>query len=238
MDTLKRNFLAAGGTLLEHTAFRSCEVVDDGVKVHTLRAAPAAKGSAPAGTNGASASGAEESLDEGDVNRPLACSPAAAAGSDRAARNEAAGASRAASTAAAGGGAAATSSGRATLTCRLLLDCMGHYSPIVKQVRGGAKPQGMVVVVGGCMGGVPPEKNTSADLLYSFQDAEDDLQVRPYCRCTARVCVLLLYCCRVQLPRWRGRPVARHAHAAACTVCVCRCKVAACPLSRLKYPQP
>ena len=26
----------------------------------------------------------------------------------------------------------------------------GHYSPIVKQLRGKAKPDGMVLVVGGC----------------------------------------------------------------------------------------
>ena len=54
---------------------------------------------------------------------------------------------------------------------------MGHYGPITKQIRGGAKPKGMVVVVGGCMGGVPPEKNTSADLLYTTRDSEDDMQV-------------------------------------------------------------
>eukprot|EP00775_Hariotina_reticulata_P005190 gene5190-5428_t len=36
------------------------------------------------------------------------------------------------------------------LSCRLLLDCMGHYSPVVKQIRGRAKPDGMVLVVGGC----------------------------------------------------------------------------------------
>jgi lycopene cyclase CruP len=33
------------------------------------------------------------------------------------------------------------------------LDCMGHYSPIVKQMRGKAKPEGMVIVVGGCAEG-------------------------------------------------------------------------------------
>ena len=39
---------------------------------------------------------------------------------------------------------------------------MGHYSPIVKQMRGGAKPQGMVLVVGTCADGVPAERNRRA----------------------------------------------------------------------------
>ena len=37
---------------------------------------------------------------------------------------------------------------------------MGHYSPIVKQMRGGAKPEGMVLVVGSCADGIAQEANT------------------------------------------------------------------------------
>ena len=51
---------------------------------------------------------------------------------------------------------------RREVTARLLLDCMGHYSPIVKQMRGGAKPEGMVLVVGTCADGVPAERNRCA----------------------------------------------------------------------------
>lgn len=39
------------------------------------------------------------------------------------------------------------------LTTRLLLDCMGHYSDIVKQIRGRVKPDGMCLVVGSCAEG-------------------------------------------------------------------------------------
>jgi hypothetical protein len=45
------------------------------------------------------------------------------------------------------------------ITARLLVDCMGHYSPVVKQMRGGSKPEAMVLVLGGCADGVPPELN-------------------------------------------------------------------------------
>jgi hypothetical protein len=45
------------------------------------------------------------------------------------------------------------------ITARLLVDCMGHYSPVVKQMRGGSKPEAMVLVLGGCADGVPAELN-------------------------------------------------------------------------------
>jgi lycopene cyclase CruP len=47
----------------------------------------------------------------------------------------------------------------------------------VKQIRGGQQPDGMVVVLGGCFSGVPPQGNASADLLYTFSDAADDTQM-------------------------------------------------------------
>jgi hypothetical protein len=57
-------------------------------------------------------------------------------------------------------------SGPWQLRARLMLDCMGHYSPVVKQMRGRSKPEGMCLVVGSCADGFAPESNTTADLLY------------------------------------------------------------------------
>ncbi len=53
-----------------------------------------------------------------------------------------------------------------TLKTRLLLDAMGHFSPIVKQARAGIKPDAICVVVGSCAQGY--EKNDTGDLIYSF----------------------------------------------------------------------
>ena len=53
-----------------------------------------------------------------------------------------------------------------TLKTRLLLDAMGHFSPIVKQARGEVKPDAICVVVGSCAQGY--EKNDTGDLIYSF----------------------------------------------------------------------
>jgi hypothetical protein len=154
--------LEHGGTLLEHTAFRSAEIYDDGVLLRTL-----------------SAQHAELPLTPGDTNRPMACSAAAAAAVAGDAADSGSGPNDSSSTLHGAAESAAAQAGQRhpTLTCRLVLDCMGHYGPIVKQMRGGAKPSGMVVVVGGCHSGVPPEGNTSADLLYSLRDSEDDMQV-------------------------------------------------------------
>ena len=53
------------------------------------------------------------------------------------------------------GGPSIPRSGRGTVsvTSRLLVDCMGHYSPVVRQMRGRARPEGMVLVVGACATG-------------------------------------------------------------------------------------
>ena len=55
-----------------------------------------------------------------------------------------------------GGGAGAGAAGgdggaggQQQLTARLLLDCMGHASPIVQQIRWGRKPDGVCLVVSG-----------------------------------------------------------------------------------------
>lgn len=53
-----------------------------------------------------------------------------------------------------------------TIITRLLIDAMGHFSPIVKQARKGTKPDAVCVVVGSCAQGFP--ENTTGDLIYSF----------------------------------------------------------------------
>ncbi|MGL5035519.1 MAG: FAD-binding oxidoreductase, partial [Microcystaceae cyanobacterium] len=53
--------------------------------------------------------------------------------------------------------------GEKTLSCRLLLDAMGHFSPIVQQVRAGMKPDGICLVVGSCGKGF--ESNETGDLI-------------------------------------------------------------------------
>jgi lycopene cyclase CruP len=56
--------------------------------------------------------------------------------------------------------------GENTLTCRLLIDAMGHFSPLAKQARKGEKPEGICLVVGSCAKGF--EKNDTGDLIASF----------------------------------------------------------------------
>jgi lycopene cyclase CruP len=56
--------------------------------------------------------------------------------------------------------------GENQLKTRLLIDAMGHFSPIVKQVRQGEKPAGVCLVVGSCAKGYP--QNETGDLIVSF----------------------------------------------------------------------
>jgi lycopene cyclase CruP len=91
LETLKENFLQAGGKLLENSGFNSAIIHPDGVEVKT---------------------------------REL------------------------------------------TLKTRLLIDAMGHFSPIAKQARNGEKPDGVCLVVGSCAQGFP--NNETGDLIYSF----------------------------------------------------------------------
>ncbi|MGF1520544.1 MAG: NAD(P)/FAD-dependent oxidoreductase [Nodosilinea sp.] len=51
-------------------------------------------------------------------------------------------------------------------TTRLLIDAMGHFSPLVRQARGTAKPDAVCLVVGTCAQGYPT--NTTGDLIASF----------------------------------------------------------------------
>ena len=63
-----------------------------------------------------------------------------------------------------GGGSGAGSSPR-QLTARLVLDAMGHASPVVQQVRWGRKPDGVCLVVGSCCRGFDPAANTTGDII-------------------------------------------------------------------------
>ncbi|HIK32348.1 MAG TPA: FAD-binding oxidoreductase [Oscillatoriales cyanobacterium M59_W2019_021] len=98
LETLKQKFLAAGGKLLENTAFEGAVVHPDGVCVQA-----------------------------GDK-----------------------------------------------LTARLLLDGMGHFSPIVRQVRQGRKPDAICMVVGSCATGF--DRNETGDLMVSFTPIQNQCQ--------------------------------------------------------------
>jgi lycopene cyclase CruP len=90
---------------------------------------------------------------------------------------------------------------RRQLTTRLLIDCMGHYSPIVKQIRNSQTSDGMVMVVGGCFESSKIKsgqlKNDTADLLYTFTDSFQDSQLFweafPAEGGTARTAYMFLY---------------------------------------------
>ena len=57
---------------------------------------------------------------------------------------------------------------------RLLLDVMGHFSPMVQQARQGQKPDGVCLVVGSCAKGFP--RNDAGDLLVSFTPLQNQCQ--------------------------------------------------------------
>ena len=64
--------------------------------------------------------------------------------------------------------------GSEPIRARLVLDCMGFRSPIVRQIRGNRKPDGVCLVVGSCAEGFPEERNESADLIRTVTDIEED----------------------------------------------------------------
>jgi lycopene cyclase CruP len=103
LDQLKAKFLAAGGQLLEHTAFVSATVHPNGVAIATQQAKA-------------------ESI----------------------------------------------------LTARLLIDTMGHFSPIAQQARQGAEPDAVCLVVGTCATGFPT--NDSGDIFASFTPIQNQCQ--------------------------------------------------------------
>jgi lycopene cyclase CruP len=60
------------------------------------------------------------------------------------------------------------------LKTRLLIDAMGHFSPIVSQVRKGKKPDGICLVVGSCATGFP--QNSTGYLIYTFTPIQNQCQ--------------------------------------------------------------
>ncbi|MEG4317658.1 MULTISPECIES: FAD-dependent oxidoreductase [unclassified Microcoleus] len=61
-----------------------------------------------------------------------------------------------------------------SFTTRLLLDAMGHFSPIVRQARQGKKPDAVCLVVGSCAQGYP--KNETGDIFASFTPMQNQCQ--------------------------------------------------------------
>jgi lycopene cyclase CruP len=59
-------------------------------------------------------------------------------------------------------------------TTRLLIDAMGHFSPITQQARQGKKPDALCLVVGSCAQGFP--ENNSGDLLLSLTPLQNQCQ--------------------------------------------------------------
>lgn len=60
------------------------------------------------------------------------------------------------------------------ITARLLVDAMGHFSPIVQQARGSQKPDAVCMVVGTCAKGY--DNNTTGDLIASFTPIKNQCQ--------------------------------------------------------------
>jgi lycopene cyclase CruP len=60
------------------------------------------------------------------------------------------------------------------LRARLLLDVMGHFSPIAAQSRKGNRPDGICMVVGSCAQGIPTKDY--GDLFYSFTPIQKSCQ--------------------------------------------------------------
>ena len=58
----------------------------------------------------------------------------------------------------------------------LMLDAMGNFSPVMRQARGYAKPEGVCLVVGSCARGSFVDNSKGGDLIYSFTPIEGDRQ--------------------------------------------------------------
>ncbi|MGD1858852.1 MAG: NAD(P)/FAD-dependent oxidoreductase [Leptolyngbyaceae cyanobacterium] len=68
----------------------------------------------------------------------------------------------------------AVKAGEQTLNARLLIDAMGHFSPLAQQVRQGQRPDSVCLVVGTCATGFP--KNETGDLMVSFTPVQRQCQ--------------------------------------------------------------
>ena len=64
--------------------------------------------------------------------------------------------------------------GEQVLNTRLFIDAMGHFSPVVQQVRQGKKPDGVCLVVGTCAEGFAA--NHTGDLMVSFTHIQNQCQ--------------------------------------------------------------
>jgi lycopene cyclase CruP len=64
--------------------------------------------------------------------------------------------------------------GGQTLTAKLMLDAMGHQSPVVAQARGTQQPDAVCLVVGTCAQGIP--KGMTGDLMVSLSGIEQGNQ--------------------------------------------------------------
>ncbi|RMZ52485.1 hypothetical protein APUTEX25_003628 [Auxenochlorella protothecoides] len=161
VDRARRRFEAAGGVVLEGATVRGAVVHPNAVVLETAATrsgtvAASSGGGDPGSDHGRGApSGAQTASDgrpsdavQTSVRRP----PAPAAG-------------------------APGSSPPRPVAASLLIDTMGHWSPIVAQLRRGARPDRVVMVVGGCVDGVPPAANVAGDLLATLGDAADDMQL-------------------------------------------------------------
>ncbi|GFR41663.1 hypothetical protein Agub_g2405, partial [Astrephomene gubernaculifera] len=186
LESLRRRFEQAGGVLYENTAFKAAVVHSDGLRLKLSpggRAAPLAVGD----TNRPNGLGPPASASSPSSSPPSTPATAAGSSSHSSSSFSSSSSSSAASTPleatkptttpATAAAAAAPSAAPRSLTCRLLLDCMGHYSEIVRQIRGRVKPDGMCLVVGSCAEGFPAASNSSADLLYSLSHASHDMQL-------------------------------------------------------------
>ncbi|WP_079678392.1 NAD(P)/FAD-dependent oxidoreductase [Planktothrix sp. PCC 11201] len=64
--------------------------------------------------------------------------------------------------------------GSETIKTRLLIDAMGHFSPLVRQARQGKKPDAVCLVVGTCATGYP--NNQTGDIFASFTPLKNQCQ--------------------------------------------------------------
>ncbi|GMP66750.1 hypothetical protein CsSME_00026974 [Camellia sinensis var. sinensis] len=56
------------------------------------------------------------------------------------------------------------------LSSRLIIDAMGNFSPVVKQIRDGRKPDGVCLVVGSCCRGF--KDNSTSDVIFSSSEVK------------------------------------------------------------------
>lgn len=195
----RQQFIGAGGQVMERTSFLSAETAIDGISIRVSEKGGTAIGATVGDTNRPSvlrpedlrATDSNSATGSGSGNDSNSNGGGRASGFqfDNGAASSHANHSGNGSNPSGSNGIDSSSSKNSssknnrrkgkqrTVKARLLIDCMGHYSPIVKQIRGGAKPEAVVLVVGSCASGFPAAANQDGDLLYTFTDAKDDMQL-------------------------------------------------------------